>query len=101
MTYRVQPTPQAEADIERLFTSLVESRGGDVAREWSESYAEAVERLIKMPLSCGLAYENDWGTFDALYRTVFSPPFPTRAVVGASLRGILVEVSAIAYLGDG
>jgi 2-iminobutanoate/2-iminopropanoate deaminase len=43
-----------------------------------------------------LADEKDWGTFDAVYRTVFSPPYPTRAVVGASLRGILVEVSAIA-----
>ena len=43
--------------------------------------------------------EGDWGTFDAIYREHFHPPFPTRAVVGASLRGILVEVSAIAHLG--
>ncbi|MBL0940232.1 MAG: RidA family protein [Gemmatimonadaceae bacterium] len=43
-----------------------------------------------------LVDENDWGVFDKLYRTVFSPPYPTRAVVGASLRGILVEISAIA-----
>ncbi len=45
-----------------------------------------------------LADEKDWGTFDACYRTVFSPPFPTRAVIGAQLRGILVEISAVAYL---
>ena len=43
-----------------------------------------------------LADENDWGTFNEVYRTVFSPPFPTRAIVGAQLRGILVEISAIA-----
>jgi 2-iminobutanoate/2-iminopropanoate deaminase len=43
-----------------------------------------------------LADENDWGEFDRVYRTVFSPPYPARAVVGASLRGILVEISAIA-----
>lgn len=43
-----------------------------------------------------LADEKDWGAFDAVYRTVFRAPFPTRAVVGASLRGILVEISAIA-----
>lgn len=43
-----------------------------------------------------LADENDWGVFDRVYRTVFSPPYPARAVVGASLRGILVEISAIA-----
>ena len=40
---------------------------------------------------------DDWGTFDAVYRETFAPPFPTRAVVGATLRGILVEVSAVAY----
>lgn len=43
-----------------------------------------------------LVDENDWGVFDQVYRTVFSPPYPTRVVVGASLRGILVEISAIA-----
>lgn len=45
-----------------------------------------------------LADENDWGAFDRIYRSVFSAPFPTRAVVGASLRGILVEISAVAYI---
>jgi hypothetical protein len=45
-----------------------------------------------------VADENDWGTFDRVYRTVFSPPYPARAVVGASLRGILVEISAVAAL---
>ncbi|MGV3707201.1 MAG: RidA family protein [Gemmatimonas sp.] len=45
-----------------------------------------------------LADENDWGAFDQFYRTVFSAPFPTRAVVGAQLRGFLVEISAVAYL---
>ena len=48
-----------------------------------------------------LADEGDWGTFNEVYRTVFAPPYPSRAVVGARLRGILVEVSAVAYLGDG
>jgi 2-iminobutanoate/2-iminopropanoate deaminase len=43
-----------------------------------------------------LADEKDWGAFDAVYRTVFSAPFPARAVVGASLRGILVEIAAVA-----
>jgi 2-iminobutanoate/2-iminopropanoate deaminase len=42
---------------------------------------------------------DDWGAFDATYREVFQPPFPTRTVVGASLRGILVEISAVAYVG--
>lgn len=45
-----------------------------------------------------LVDENDWGAFDQCYRTVFSAPFPTRAVVGAQLRGIMVEISAVAYI---
>ena len=47
-----------------------------------------------------LADEKDWPTFNEVYRSIMSPPYPTRAVVGAQLRGILVEVSAVAYLGD-
>jgi hypothetical protein len=27
------------------------------------------------------------------------PPYPTRTAIGASLRGFLVEISAVAYLG--
>lgn len=45
-----------------------------------------------------LADEDDWGRFNETYKTVFSAPYPTRAVVGVSLRGILVEISAIAYI---
>jgi 2-iminobutanoate/2-iminopropanoate deaminase len=44
---------------------------------------------------------DDWGAFDGVYRETFSAPFPTRAVVGSTLRGILVEISAIAYVGRG
>ena len=46
-----------------------------------------------------LADEDDWPTFNEIYRDTLRPPYPTRAVVGAQLRGILVEVSAVAYLG--
>ena len=42
-----------------------------------------------------LADENDWGAFNAVYREVFNPPYPTRTVIGARLRGVLVEVSAV------
>jgi 2-iminobutanoate/2-iminopropanoate deaminase len=45
-----------------------------------------------------LTDENNWGAFDQCYRTVFTAPFPTRAVVGAQLRGIMVEISAVAYI---
>jgi len=45
-----------------------------------------------------LADEKDWEEFNAVYKTVFEPPYPARAVVGAGLRGILVEISAIAWV---
>lgn len=48
-----------------------------------------------------LARVDDWAAFDAVYRETFTPPFPTRTVVGATLRGILVEVTAVAYVGPG
>lgn len=44
-----------------------------------------------------LADAGDWAAFDAVYRETFAPPFPTRTVVGAGLRGVLVEVTAVAY----
>jgi 2-iminobutanoate/2-iminopropanoate deaminase len=45
-----------------------------------------------------LADGNDWGAFNEVYREVFRPPYPSRTVVGAALRGILVEISAVARL---
>jgi 2-iminobutanoate/2-iminopropanoate deaminase len=45
-----------------------------------------------------LADENDWGAYNEVHATFFDSPYPARAVVGAQLRGILVEVSAIAAL---
>ena len=58
MTYRVQPTAQAEADIDRIFAWLSE-RSPEGARRWYESFWDSAERLKTMPLSCGLAPEND------------------------------------------
>ena len=36
--------------------------------------------------------------FNEVYKTFFTAPFPTRTTFGCSLRGILVEVDAIAEL---
>jgi 2-iminobutanoate/2-iminopropanoate deaminase len=45
-----------------------------------------------------LAHDDDWEAFNGVYRDTFRPPYPARAVVGAGLRGMLVEVSAVARL---
>ena len=48
-----------------------------------------------------LADIDDWGDFNAVYKETFRPPYPSRTALGAQLRGILVEVSAVAYVGSG
>ena len=47
-----------------------------------------------------LADEDHWTEFNHVYKTVFEPPYPARAVLGAGLRGILVEISAIACVAE-
>lgn len=39
---------------------------------------------------------RDWRGFDEVYRRFVTPPYPARAVVGASLKGILVEIVMVA-----
>lgn len=49
-------------------------------------------------------YLNDIGDFDAVnavYREFFREPFPARTTVAAHLRGILVEIDAVAELPNG
>src|SRR5450759_771211 len=46
-----------------------------------------------------LANPDLWTAFNGVYRELMPQPYPTRAAVGASLRGFLVEISAVAYLG--
>jgi 2-iminobutanoate/2-iminopropanoate deaminase len=51
-------------------------------------------------VSVFLADENDWTTFNNIYKAAMTPPYPARTAVGASLRGgVLVEVNAIAVMG--
>ena len=42
---------------------------------------------------------DDWAAMNVVYGEFFHPPFPSRTAVGAQLRGILVEISAVAYIG--
>ena len=47
-----------------------------------------------------LADADDWGKFNATYKEIMPQPYPTRTALGAQLRGILVEISVVAYVGD-
>jgi len=44
-----------------------------------------------------LQRSDDWDAMNAVYREMFHSPHPSRTTVGADLRGILVEISAVAY----
>ncbi len=46
-----------------------------------------------------LADIDDWGRFNAAYKALMPAPYPTRTALGANLRGIFVEISAVAYVG--
>ena len=48
-----------------------------------------------------LADVDDWGKFNSVYKEVMPAPYPTRTAVGANLRGITIEISAVAYVGKG
>lgn len=42
---------------------------------------------------------NDWGRFNGVYKEIMPQPYPTRTALGANLHGVLVEVSAVAFVG--
>lgn len=86
--------------------STGENVGGDIGKQTRQTLTN-LERVLHaggatlanvVSVTVYLANDDDWGAFDQVYRTVFTPPFPTRAVVGANLRGMLVEISAVAYI---
>lgn len=47
-----------------------------------------------------LANPDLWTAFNNVYRELMPKPYPARTAIGASLRGFLVEISAVAYLGS-
>lgn len=47
-------------------------------------------------LTVYLQRAEDWDAFNRTYRELLAEPYPSRTVVGAELRGVLVEVTAIA-----
>ena len=42
--------------------------------------------------------ERDWAAFDATYGSFFTPPYPARTTIGASLKRMLLELTVVATL---
>lgn len=79
--------PDIETQTRQAMQNLIRvlSRGGATLRD-------------VVSVTVHLADEGDWGAFDAVYREFMTPPYPTRTTVAAGLRGIKVEITAIAHL---
>jgi 2-iminobutanoate/2-iminopropanoate deaminase len=81
---------------------------GDTIEAQSRQTLENVGRVLAaagasladvVSVTVYLADPATWDAFNAVYREFFGDPFPSRTAVGVALRGILVEVSAVAYVG--
>ena len=78
--------------------------GDDIAAQTRATLSNVAEALAAagstladvVSMTVHLQNAGDWGVFDRTYREVMQPPYPTRTVVGADLRDVLVEITAIA-----
>jgi len=86
---------------------------GQIVGETIEDQTERVLENIKAILAAGGATMGDvvkvsahlsdlelFNRYNKVYATYFPDPKPTRTTVGSQLLGILVEIDAIAYVGD-
>ena len=78
----------------------VESQTAQVIANVSRALTAAGASLSDVvSITVYLADIDDWGRFNTAYKSLMPEPYPTRTALGANLRGILVEISAIAYVG--
>lgn len=81
--------------------------GSDVATQTRQTLSNVKRLLAEAGASMSdvvsviiyLANVDDWATMNAVYTEFFAAPFPSRTAVGVELRDILVEISAVAYVG--
>jgi 2-iminobutanoate/2-iminopropanoate deaminase len=79
---------------------------GDII-EQTKLTMENIRRLVErgggrmddiVKCTCHLQNIADFDAFDAVYRSYFSEPLPTRTTVQSGLAGIAVEIDAMAYV---
>jgi plasmid stabilization system protein ParE len=58
MSFRVEITDGAYADLDRLMAWLIERSSAAAADRLAARFYESLDRLESRPFSCGLAYEN-------------------------------------------
>jgi 2-iminobutanoate/2-iminopropanoate deaminase len=83
----------------RLVGTTVEEQAEQVlanVREVLEAGGATLNDVVSATIY--LENEQDWPTVNDIWKAAFTAPYPSRTTVGARLRGILIEVSVIAYL---
>src|ERR1041385_6003240 len=83
---------------------------GDTVEAQTKQVVANVERALRaagaelsdaVSVIAYLADINDWGRFNDAYKKLMPTPYPTRTTLGAGLHGVLVEMSAVAFVGNG
>lgn len=90
-------TPRDPVTGELLGTDVASQTRGTIAnlQRVLEQAGASLEDVVSVTVY--LQRSDDWDAMNAVYRDVFRGPYPSRTTVGAELRGILVEISAVAY----
>ncbi|CAK7004427.1 MAG: Putative reactive intermediate deaminase TdcF [Desulfovibrio sp.] len=70
----------------------------DNVRHVLEAGGAAMDDVVKVTVY--LSDIANFAAFNEVYVTYFTAPYPTRTTVSCALRGILVEVDAIAEIGE-
>lgn len=89
----------------------VEVKTGNIPESFADQARQCLEN-VRHVLEAGGAVTDDvvkvtvyladlgfFAEFNEIYKTFFSAPYPTRTTVSCALRGILVEVDAVAETG--
>lgn len=81
-----------------LVGDTVEEQAAQVLRNVSEVLTAAGATLDDVvSATIYLTNEQDWTAVNDIWKAAFTAPYPSRTTVGARLRGILIEVSVVAY----
>lgn len=79
---------------------------GDDVRSQTRQVLRNVERTLAaagatltdiVSVTAYLSSSDLWTDFNDEYKSIMSPPYPARTALGCDLRGILVEITVVAY----
>jgi plasmid stabilization system protein ParE len=98
MTYQVELSSRAEADLDRLLTTTGEA-SPKAYRRLARNFWQAVKRVRTYPLACGLAYEKRYFSEELRHLLFFvNPRRKYRALF--FVRGNVVHVLCIRAPGE-